>query len=68
VILIAFLWDLYLQVSRNLLMYSYVIAGSAEMICAMFAYFMVYVYHGIPIANLAFSADTYFKDVSTYIY
>jgi hypothetical protein len=31
-------------VSRPLLVYTYIIAGGAEMIVAMFAYFMVYVY------------------------
>jgi len=48
-------------VSRPLLMYSYLLAGVPSMIVCMFAYFMVYVYHGIPISSLAWSSQKFFK-------
>lgn len=48
-------------VAAPLLIYSYAIAGGAEVLASMFAFFMVYVYHGIPVAKLAFTAETHWQ-------
>ena len=51
-------------VSFPLLVYSYCIAGSAEMLTCMAAFFLVYVDSGIPISSLAWSQETYWASGS----
>ena len=49
-------------ISSALLFYAYGVAGMAIIFTSMFAYFWVYVYHGIPVSALAWTAQTYFQD------
>jgi sodium/potassium-transporting ATPase subunit alpha len=48
-------------ISRGVILYSYLVAGTTEMLVSMFAYFMVYVINGIPVSSLAFAGDVYFQ-------
>lgn len=49
-------------VSRQLLLYSYVIAGTGEMLTCMFCFFAVFLNAGVPISLLAFSSSTYWQE------
>jgi magnesium-transporting ATPase (P-type) len=52
-------------VSRQVIFYSYIIAGISSSLTCFFAYCMVYVYHGIPISKLWLSGDYFLSMVST---
>lgn len=49
-------------ISRGLLFYSYLVAGVGNMLVCMFAYLAVFAQHGVPVASLAWSAETYWKE------
>jgi magnesium-transporting ATPase (P-type) len=52
-------------VSRQVVFYSYVIAGLASSLTCFFAYCMVYINRGIPISKLWLSGDYFLNPVST---
>ena len=52
-------------VSRQVIFYSYIIAGLASSLTCFFAYCMVYIYHGLPISKLWLSGDYFLSMVST---
>jgi sodium/potassium-transporting ATPase subunit alpha len=55
-------------VSGPSLFYSYVLAGGAEMLICMFAFFLVFIHNGIPIHRLTFSLDhKYFATPPVYL-